>query len=71
MKVRHLVNLAALCFGIVLGGTAVAAATSPTTMRHYQLLEHARLQYAALAVQPALTRLPSLPKRSLALGDSY
>jgi murein L,D-transpeptidase YcbB/YkuD len=43
----------------------------PTTMRHFQLLESARVRYAELALQPALTDLPPLPRRSLKEGDAY
>ncbi len=40
-------------------------------MHHFQLLEAARGQYAALARQPALTGLPPLPRRSLKADDAY
>jgi murein L,D-transpeptidase YcbB/YkuD len=59
----------ALC-GCLVGGIA-AAATSPTTMRHYALLETARARYEALAAQPALTVLAPLPRRSIRQGDGY
>jgi murein L,D-transpeptidase YcbB/YkuD len=61
----------ALCCATLLTSAAVVAETSPTAMSHYQLLESARLRYEALATQPALTQLPSLPRRSIGLGDTY
>jgi murein L,D-transpeptidase YcbB/YkuD len=56
------------------GAPAIAgadAAALPTDMQHFRLLEGARVKYAALAAQPALTALPPLARRSLREGDAY
>ncbi len=42
-----------------------------TGYRHVELLQQARVQYAALAAQPRFNALPALPARSLRVGDAY
>jgi len=39
--------------------------------RHYALLKTALGRYRALAMQPGLTRLPPLPRRSVRAGETY
>jgi murein L,D-transpeptidase YcbB/YkuD len=60
-----------LCCGNPDGIAHAATGTAPAGMHHYQLLDAARLRYAALAAQPALTQLPALPVRALRAGDEY
>jgi murein L,D-transpeptidase YcbB/YkuD len=63
--------LLALCCAAVANAAAPPAPASLQAMRHYQLLEGARARYEVLAAEPDLTRLPALPRRSLAAGDEY
>src|SRR5690606_34945669 len=44
---------------------------SPRSMPHYRLLEQALERYRALALQPGLTGLPPLPRRSIKEGESW
>jgi murein L,D-transpeptidase YcbB/YkuD len=60
----------ALCAAVPVTA-AVAEGASPQSMPHYVLLEQALPRYRALAAQPALTQLPSLPRRSIQAGESW
>lgn len=40
-------------------------------MHHFALLEQARSRYQQLALQPALTQLPALPRTAPRAGDTY
>lgn len=48
-----------------------AVAAAEPHFFHYSLLKTALRQYRSLAVDPALTQLPPLGKRTLHLGDAY
>lgn len=63
-------TMAALC-GLLLTCTSGATTMLPSSMRHFAMLEDARVQYQALARNPSLTRLPPLPQRAILPGEAY